>query len=310
MLRAGGCLVLCSRFFLLCGSVWTFLNVLGLCRPCFFLCAPTPPPAQRISMFFMLTLCMENAIGRICKFCTCTRPGVPEQVGIDRMAFTHHFMFLEVPLKRCVVQDVAASLKLKRPLARSTSFSCSRSHSAWHSWNGVAWWRGGMVAWWHGGVVVWYRVRWSGMVWRLMWWCGDEVVWRCGGGAVCGGGEWCGGMVMWWCGWIGGVVVWCCGGLVASWCRGVVAWWCAGVVAWWRGGVVAWWCSGVVAWWCGGVVVSWRGGVVAALRLKDAGLDQHRCQLLPSPAIHHCNQVLSEILPKTRCYFLVVTLVR
>ena len=47
--------------------------------------------------------------------------------------------------------------------------------------------------------------------------------------------------------------------------------------------------------WCG--VVSWCGGV-ASLRLKDASLDQQRCQLFPFLAMKNCNQVLSEILQK------------
>ena len=126
MLRAGGCSVLCRVFFCYAEMfvllIFPLSTCLVLCRPCFFLCPP-PPPAQSINILFMLTLCMENAIGRMCKLCTCTRPGVPRlvQVGIDPMAFTHHDVVLEVPLKCCVVQYVAASLKLKRSPAQSTS---------------------------------------------------------------------------------------------------------------------------------------------------------------------------------------------
>ena len=46
---------------------------------------------------------------------------------------------------------------------------------------------------------------------------------------------------------------------------------------------------------CG--VVSWCGGV-ASLRLKDASLDQQRCQLFPFLAMENCKQVLSKILQK------------
>ena len=124
MLRAGGCSVLCSRFFLLCGNVWSFnlrfVNVLGFMPTVFFLMPPPAPRAQSINILFMPTLCMENAIGRLCKLSTCTRPGVLRLVGIDPMAFTHHYMVLEVPLKRCVVQYVAASLKLERSPSQST----------------------------------------------------------------------------------------------------------------------------------------------------------------------------------------------
>ena len=75
-----------------------------------------------------------------------------------------------------------------------------------------------------------------------------------------------------------------------------MVWWCGGVVARWCGGV------GVVVWWCGGVVVrcgvvSWCGGV-ASWRLKDASLDQQRCQLFPFLAMENCKQVLSKILQK------------
>ena len=97
--------------------VFHFSMCLVLCRPCFFLCGPPDPP-QSISIVFMLTLCMENVIGRICKLCRCTRPGDPGTTGTDAMAFTCHDMFLEVPLKRCVVLNVAASLKLKRSPGR------------------------------------------------------------------------------------------------------------------------------------------------------------------------------------------------
>ena len=95
-----------------------FLNVLGFMPTVFFLIRPARPPRQSISIVFMLTLCMENVIGRICKLCTCTRPGDPGTTGTDAMAFTCHDMFLEVPLKRCMVLNVATSLKLKRSPAR------------------------------------------------------------------------------------------------------------------------------------------------------------------------------------------------
>ena len=49
--------------------------------------------------------------------------------------------------------------------------------------------------------------------------------------------------------------------------------------------------------WCGCGVVSWCGGV-ASLRLKDASLDQQRCQLFPFLAMKNCNQALSKILQK------------
>ena len=94
--------------------IFLLSTCLVLCRPCFFLCAPSPRHALSINILFMLTLCMENVIGRMCKLCTCTRPGVPRLVDIYPMAFTHRDMVLEVPLKRCVVHDVATSLKLKR----------------------------------------------------------------------------------------------------------------------------------------------------------------------------------------------------
>ena len=57
----------------------------------------------------------------MCKVCRCTRPGAPGPVGVDPMAFTHHDMVVDVPLKSCVVQDVAVSLKLKRFPAQSSS---------------------------------------------------------------------------------------------------------------------------------------------------------------------------------------------
>ena len=83
--------------FLLCGSVWLFnlpfVNVLGLMPTTFYL---TRAPAQSISILLTITLCVENVIGRICKLCTCTRPGFPGQTGIDPMAFTHHDMVVEV----------------------------------------------------------------------------------------------------------------------------------------------------------------------------------------------------------------------
>ena len=125
MLRAGGCSVLCSWFCLLCESVWfftlPFLNALGFMPTVFFLMRPPRPPPHSISIVFTLTLCMKNVIGRICKLCTCTRPGDPGTIGTDTMAFTCHDMLLEVLLKRCVVLDVASSLKLKRSPTHSTS---------------------------------------------------------------------------------------------------------------------------------------------------------------------------------------------
>ena len=51
----------------------------------------------------------------------------------------------------------------------------------------------------------------------------------------------------------------------------------------------------MVAWWCGGMAFS---------RLKDASLDQQRCQLFPSAAIKHCNQALGEFLQKLDVIFL------
>ena len=83
------------------------------------------------------------------------------------------------------------------------------------------------------------------------------------------------------------------GGAVVWWCRGVVA---RGVVVWGCDGVVMSWCGGAVGWWCR-VVVRWCAGM-ASLRLKDASLHQQRCQLFPSLAMKHCNQVLSQIQPK------------
>ena len=133
--------------------VFHFSMCLVLCRPCFFLFGPPDPP-QSISIVFMITLCMENVIGRICKLCTCTRPGDPATTGTDAMAFRCHDMFLEVPLKRCVVLDVATSLKLK--LSPHAYFSCLRLHSAWNAWN--------VVLWWCGGATVWCEMVWPGMM--------------------------------------------------------------------------------------------------------------------------------------------------
>ena len=127
---------------------------LDLCRRCFFLCG-LPPPAQSISILFMPTLCMENVIGRICKLCICTCPGDPGTTGIDPRAFTCHDMVPEVPLKRCVVLDVAASLKLKRSPAQSTSTNIffMFTQSASNAWNVVVCWYDGVVVWWRGAVV-------------------------------------------------------------------------------------------------------------------------------------------------------------
>ena len=125
--------------------VFHFSMCLVLCRPCFFLCGPPDPP-QSISIVFMITLCMENVIGRICKLCTCTRPGDPATTGTDAMAFTCHDMFLEVPLKRCVVLDVATSLKLKLSPARilfmftlTLCMECMECGGVVVRWCGVKW---------------------------------------------------------------------------------------------------------------------------------------------------------------------------
>ena len=225
---------------------------------------------------------MEKVIGCMCKLCACTCPGDPGTMGIDPMAFTRHDMVLEVPLNRCVVQG--ASLKLKRSPTQSTSilfrFTLTLCMECMEC--------GGVVVWCCGVVVrssmVWYGVVWSGREWcgGVVEWCGGVVVWR-GGVAL----WWRGGVVLWWCGvvtqWCGGVgVSWCGGGAVVWWC-GVMVSWCGGAVARWCGGVGVSWCGGVVLTrWCGGVGVSWCCGGVASLRLKNASLDQQRCQLFPT----------------------------
>ena len=136
MLRAGGCSILCS---------W-----------CFVLFTHT----KHQHTFQAHTMYGERdwTIGRICKLCTCTRPGDPGTIGIDPMAFTCLDMVLEIPLKRCVVLDVAASSKLKRSSAQSTSilfmFTLTLCMECMECGGVVVRWCGGVVAWWCG--VKWY----------------------------------------------------------------------------------------------------------------------------------------------------------
>ena len=140
------CLVLYSSLFSMC---------LVLYRQCFFLCGLSPTCTKHQHTFHAHT--MENVIGRICKLCTCTRPGDPGTTGIDPMVFPCHDMVLKVPLKRCVVLDVAASLKLKRSPAQSTSMffmlTLTLSMQCKEYGGVLVRWSGGVVAWWRGAVV-------------------------------------------------------------------------------------------------------------------------------------------------------------
>ena len=74
------------------------------------------------------------------------------------MAFTCLDMVLEIPLERCVVLDVAASSKLKRSPAQSTSilfmFTLTLCMECMECGGVVVRWCGGVVAWWCG--VKWY----------------------------------------------------------------------------------------------------------------------------------------------------------
>ena len=131
---------------------------LVFCRQCFFFCGLSPTCTTHQHTFHVHT--MENVIGRICKLCTCTRPGDPGTIGIDPMVFPCHDMVLKVPLKRCVVLDVDASLKLKRSPAQSTSIffmlTLTLCMECMEYGGVLVRWCGGVVAWCCG--VKWYVV--------------------------------------------------------------------------------------------------------------------------------------------------------
>ena len=152
MLRACGCSVLCSRCFLLCGSVWCFnlpfLNVLGFMPTVLFLMWPPRTGTKHQHTFHARTMYGERDWTHL-QLCICTCNGDPGTKGIDPMAFTCHDMVLEVPLKRCVVLDMAA--KLKRSPAQSTSiffmFTLTLCIECMECGGALVRWCGGVVVW-------------------------------------------------------------------------------------------------------------------------------------------------------------------
>ena len=104
-------------------------------------------------------------------------------------------------------------------------------------------------------------------------------------------------------GWSGGVLGWCCAGVVMCWCGGVLEWWCAGVICW-CAGVLVWWCARVVVCWCDGVLVWWYAGVLewrcaGVMVARNAVADGH-CEIKRQYVAVRTDTPMTPVIPTLR----------